>query len=81
MAWKPTGHPAVRRQRDKWVVRVDGIDTVTGKRRPRQLGSYSSRRAARSAAASMTAAGEIGSERGTRRPARLAVGHEPHPRR
>ena len=39
MAWKPTGHPAVRRQRDKWVVRVDGIDTVTGKRRPRQLGT------------------------------------------
>ena len=65
MAWKAIGHPAVRRQRDKWVVRVDGIDTVTGKRRPRQLGSYSSQRAARSAAASMTAAGEIGSERGT----------------
>jgi integrase len=65
MAWKTTGHPTVRRQREKWVVRVDGIDTVTGRRRPRQLGSYSSLRAARSAAASMTAAGEIGSERGT----------------
>ena len=32
MAWKSTGRPTVRRQRDKWVVRVDGIDTETGKR-------------------------------------------------
>lgn len=32
----------MRRQRDKWVVRVDGIDTATGKHRPRQLGTYSS---------------------------------------
>ena len=30
MAWKAIGHPTVRKQRDKWVVRVDGIDTVTG---------------------------------------------------
>ncbi len=30
MAWKATGQPTVRKQRDKWVVRVDGIDTVTG---------------------------------------------------
>jgi hypothetical protein len=29
----------VRKQRDKWVVRVDGIDTVTGKHRPRQIGT------------------------------------------
>ena len=28
MGWKPTGQPTVRKQRDKWVVRVDGIDTV-----------------------------------------------------
>jgi len=26
MAWKATGQPTVRKQRDKWVVRVDGID-------------------------------------------------------
>ena len=30
MAWKATGQPTVRKQRDKWVVRVDGIDTATG---------------------------------------------------
>jgi integrase len=46
MGWKATGQPTVRRQRDKWVVRVDGIDTATGKHRPRQLGTYASRRAA-----------------------------------
>jgi len=46
MAWKATGQPTVRKQRDKWVVRVDGIDTATGKVRPRQLGSYASPRAA-----------------------------------
>ena len=31
MGWKATGQPTVRKQRDKWVVRVDGIDTETGK--------------------------------------------------
>ena len=40
MGWKATGQPTVRKQRDKWVVRVDGIDTETGKHRPRQLGTY-----------------------------------------
>ena len=30
MGWKATGQPTVRKQRDKWVVRVDGIDTATG---------------------------------------------------
>ena len=40
MGWKATGQPTVRKQRDKWVVRVDGIDTATGKHRPRQLGTY-----------------------------------------
>ena len=65
MAWKAIGHPAVRRQRDKWVVRVDGIDTVTGKRRPRQLGTLllAARRAQRSGL--VHGSGEIGSERGT----------------
>ena len=42
MAWKPTGRPTVRQQREKWVVRVDGIDTETGKHRPRQLGTFAS---------------------------------------
>ena len=40
MGWKATGRPTVRRQRDRWVIRVDGIDTETGKHRPRQLGTY-----------------------------------------
>ena len=40
MGWKATGQPTVRKQRDKWVVRVDGIDTETGNHRPRQLGTY-----------------------------------------
>jgi hypothetical protein len=42
MAWKQGGHPTVQKQRDKWVVRVDGLDTETGRRRPRQIGTYSS---------------------------------------
>jgi integrase len=46
LGWKASGQPTVRKQRDKWVVRVDGIDTATGKHRPRQLGSYASQRAA-----------------------------------
>src|SRR5262245_293028 len=50
MGWKATGAPLVRRQRERWVVRVDGIDTVTGKHRPRQLGSFASRRSAEAAA-------------------------------
>ena len=50
MGWKATGEPTVRKQRDKWVVRVDGIDTETGKARPRQVGTYLSQRAAKTAA-------------------------------
>ena len=30
MGWKATGQPTVRKQRDKWVVRLDGIDTEPG---------------------------------------------------
>ena len=66
MAWKPTGRPMVRRQRDKWVVRVvrvDGLDTETGKPRPRQLGTYKSRRAAQMAATEFAAAGDTGNDR------------------
>lgn len=50
MAWKPTGSPIVRKQRDKWVVRVDGVDTTTGKHKPKQLGTYKSQRSALKAA-------------------------------
>lgn len=64
MAWKATGQPTVRKQRDKWVVRVDGIDTATGKHRPRQLGTYPSQRTAMAAARS-TRAEERSTERGT----------------
>jgi integrase len=64
MAWKATGQPTVRRQRDKWVVRVDGIDTATGKHRPRQLGTYPSQRSALTAARSMKAS-DTSTEKGT----------------
>ena len=50
MAWKPTGSPIVRKQRDKWVVRVDGVATVTGKHKPKQLGTFKSQRSALKAA-------------------------------
>ena len=52
MGSKAIGQPTVRRQRHKWVVRVDGIDTETGKHRPRQLGTYPSQRSALAAARS-----------------------------
>lgn len=65
MAWKPTGKPIVRQQREKWVVRVDGIDTETGNHRPRQLGTFSSRRSAQTAATSFAAAGDEGGNRGS----------------
>lgn len=65
MVWKQTGHPTVQKQREKWVVRVSGVDTETGKRRPRQLGTFNSRRSAQAAATEFAATGEIGSERGT----------------
>jgi hypothetical protein len=32
MAWKPLGEPSVRKQRGKWAVRVDGVDTDVGAR-------------------------------------------------
>ena len=31
LAWKPMGRPTVREQRNKWIVRIDGVDTETGK--------------------------------------------------
>ncbi len=65
MGRKATGQPTVRRQRDRWVVRVDGIDTASGKHRPRQLGTYASQRAARTAASAFAAEGAEGGGRGT----------------
>jgi integrase len=65
MAWKQNGHPTVQQHRDKWVVRVEGIDTETGSRRPKQVGTYKSRRAAQAAATAFTAAGEVVAERET----------------
>ncbi len=65
MAWKQTSHPTVQKQRDKWVVRVDGIDTESGARKPRQLGTYPSRRSAQAAASAFAASGEAGAERDT----------------
>ncbi|MGA7759485.1 MAG: hypothetical protein WCA57_16715 [Ilumatobacteraceae bacterium] len=64
MAWKATGQPTVRKQRDKWVVRVDGIDTGTGQHRPRQLCTFNSQRSALAAARS-TRAEDRSTERGT----------------
>ena len=66
MAWRATADPAVRQQRGKWVVRVDGVDTATGKSRPRQLGTYPSRRAAQRALTTLMADGAGAQiERGT----------------
>jgi integrase len=64
MGWKAIGEATVRQQRRKWVVRLDGIDTETGKHRPRQLGTYQSRRTALAAARTAAAEGRL-VERGT----------------
>ena len=64
MAWKPTGSPIVRKQRDKWVVRVDGVDTGTGKHKPKQLGTYKSQRSALKAAREMKVEGVV-ADKGT----------------
>lgn len=65
VSWKATGRPTVRQQRGKWVVRIDGIDPETGKHRPRQVGTYTSRRSAQAAATELAASGETAPERGT----------------
>lgn len=65
MGWKRTGRPLVRQQRGRWVVRVDGIDTETGRKQPRQLGTYASRRAANAAAADAMIDGSVPATRGT----------------
>lgn len=65
MVWKQTGHPTVQQQREKWVVRVPGIDSETGKRQPRQVGTYNSRRSAQAAATLFAASGETAPDRDT----------------
>lgn len=65
MAWKQSGQPTIQQQRGKWVARVEGIDTETGKRRPRQIGTFSSKRAAQRAATAFAASGEALAERDT----------------
>jgi integrase len=65
MGWKQISQPSVREQRGRWVVRVDGIDTTSGKPRPRQLGTYTSKRAAQTAATTAAASGSAGAGRGT----------------
>lgn len=65
MAWKATGRPAVHQHRGRWVVRVEGFDTATGKRRPKQLGSYPSQRSARAAASKATEEGYAQTSRQT----------------
>ena len=64
MSWKAVGQPTVRKQRDKWTVRIDGIDTATGNERPRQIGTYASQRSALAAAREFRA-NERSTERGT----------------
>ena len=65
MGWRMTGRPTVRQQRGKWVVRVDDVDTATGKPRPRQIGTYPSRRAAAVAASAAAARGAGRTGKGT----------------
>lgn len=55
----------VRQQRSRWVVRVDGIDTATGALRPRQLGTYPTKRAAQRAATEAAIEERTVLERGT----------------
>lgn len=61
MGWKAIGKPVVRKQRERFVVRIDGVDTETGRRLPRQLGTYPSRRAAGAAAREALVEGRSGS--------------------
>ena len=39
VCWKGTGQPTVRKHREKWTVRIEGIETETDNRRPRQIGT------------------------------------------
>lgn len=64
MSWKQTGHPPSANIAASGPVRIEGIDTVTGNRLPRQIGTYASQRSALAAAREFKA--EVRStERGT----------------
>ncbi len=54
------------------MVRFDGIDTESGKHRPRQLGTFTSRRSAQRAASAFTESGDVGA---TTRPSAPAHHH------
>ena len=56
-----TGQPTVRKQRDKWTVCIDGIDTATCKERPRQIGTYASVSAAEHVSTDEVCGGEVDS--------------------
>ena len=57
-AWQPTARPMVRQQREKRVVRVDGIDTETG--HAPSTTAWHLRRSAQRAASKFTESGHIG---------------------
>ena len=61
MEWVQVGEPEVHRQRGKWVVRQGGYDPATGRRRVKQLGTFSTKRAA-VARQKAVAEGRAGSE-------------------
>ena len=44
MAWISEGKPAVHKHRGRWVVREPGYDATTGKVRPKQHGTFSTKR-------------------------------------
>jgi len=46
MTWVENAEPTVQRQRGRWVVRVSGYDAATGRRRVKQLGTFSTKKAA-----------------------------------
>ena len=46
MSWVGNEEPSVHRQRGRWVVRVSGYDSATGRRKVQQLGTFPTKRAA-----------------------------------
>lgn len=64
MQWVVVGQPEVQRQRGKWVVRQNGYDASTGRRRVKQLGTFSTKRDAL-AHRKAVATGRVGSDEET----------------
>lgn len=46
MAWVAGGEPLVQKQRGRWVVRQPGYDGATGRRQPKQVGTFATKREA-----------------------------------